>query len=176
MTAVYALSRLPACLEMLSRPGIALDAHLLRVSAIDDNKLKANCARALKNMTSDSTEAIEEGAVAALIAMSLEGKSKANKVSDDLVTPSPMAYPKPPLPPCAEEKVDAAKHLFVVPKSVTAGGESDTAIAHPDPPETEDAHEDAMYPAEELDGPELSRADEPGLHRRRVRLPEAADE
>ena len=75
MSAVYALSRLPSCLELLSRPSVGLDAQLLRVSAMDDDKLKANCARALKNMTSDSTEAIEEGAVAALIAMSLEGKA-----------------------------------------------------------------------------------------------------
>jgi len=121
---------------------------------MDDDKIKANCARALKNLTSDSTEAIEEGAVAALIAMSLEGKSKSNKVSDEIVPPSVPVYGKSPLPPCADEKIDAERHQFVVTKSVTAGGESDTALSHPDPPVTEDAHEDALYPAEELDGPE----------------------
>lgn len=154
VTAVYALSRLPACLDMLSRPGISLDAHLLRISALDDDKLKANCARAMKNLTSDSTEAIEEGAVAALIAMSLEGKSKATKVSDEIVPPLPYLYQKPPQPPCIEVKVDATKHMFVVPKVVTAGGEADTAIEHPDPPLADDVQEEVLYAAEDLDGPD----------------------
>ena len=90
VSAVYALSRLPTCLDMLARPPISLDQQLLRVSAMDDPRLKANCARALKNMTSDSTEAIEEGAVAALIAMSLEGKARNSKVADEL---APTAIP-----------------------------------------------------------------------------------
>ena len=50
--------------------------HLLKLTQSEDPKIKANCARTLKNMTSDSTEALEEGAVANLIAMSLEGKEK----------------------------------------------------------------------------------------------------
>lgn len=139
---------------MLSRHGIALDAHLLRVSAMEDGRLQANCARALKNMTSDSTEAIEEGAVAALIAMSLEGKAKNSKVSDDLVMPGFYTYPKSTPPSCADEQIDSVKYLFVLPKSVVQGGESDTDLAHPDPPITEDVHEDALFPAEDLDGAE----------------------
>lgn len=121
---------------------------------MDDDKLKANCARALKNMTSDSTEAIEEGAVAALIAMSLEGKAKNNKVSDDLATPEAVAYSVSPAPRCADESVDVVKFTFVLPKVVIPGGESQTGIAHPEKPVSEDVHEDALFPAEELEGPE----------------------
>ena len=43
-----------------------------KLSLIENPKIKANCGRAYKNFNSDLNEAIEEGAVASLIAMSLE--------------------------------------------------------------------------------------------------------
>ena len=50
-----------------------MDAQLIYLSQkSDSSKIRHNCARVLKNLTADSTEAIEEGAVAALIAISLE--------------------------------------------------------------------------------------------------------
>lgn len=48
------------------------DRILLKLSQTENAKLKANCSRSLKNLSSDASETIEEGAVAALIAMSLE--------------------------------------------------------------------------------------------------------
>ena len=50
----------------------AVDRLLLKLSQGDSAKVKSNCSRALKNLSSDASETIEEGAVAALIAMSLE--------------------------------------------------------------------------------------------------------
>jgi hypothetical protein len=58
-----------------SRQGLleaGADRILLKISQTENPKLKANCSRSLKNLSSDATETIEEGAVAALIAMSLE--------------------------------------------------------------------------------------------------------
>lgn len=58
-----------------SRQGLldaGADRILLKLSQTENQKLKANCSRSLKNLSSDATETIEEGAVAALIAMSLE--------------------------------------------------------------------------------------------------------
>jgi uncharacterized secreted protein with C-terminal beta-propeller domain len=58
-----------------SRQGLldaGADRILFKISQTENPKLKANCSRSLKNLSSDATETIEEGAVAALIAMSLE--------------------------------------------------------------------------------------------------------
>ena len=60
--------------------------HLLKLSQNDDLRVKANCARTLKNLSSDSSEALEEGAVANLIAMSLEGKEKVT-IKEELEIP-----------------------------------------------------------------------------------------
>lgn len=63
------------------------DRILLKLSQTENPKLKANCSRSLKNLSSDASETIEEGAVAALIAMSLEGKS-GNKNAEDIEIPN----------------------------------------------------------------------------------------
>jgi hypothetical protein len=71
---LYAMTKIPACREFLAAAdkGMNADVHLMRLSQLDNPRLKSNCARTLKNLASDASEAIEEGAVAALIAMSLE--------------------------------------------------------------------------------------------------------
>lgn len=51
---------------------IQIDRIINKLSLIDNPRIKANCGRAYKNFNSDLNEAIEEGAVASLIAMSLE--------------------------------------------------------------------------------------------------------
>jgi hypothetical protein len=70
VSAIYSLSRIPACREQLMSASV--DRLLLKLSQGDSAKVKTNCSRALKNLSSDASETIEEGAVAALIAMSLE--------------------------------------------------------------------------------------------------------
>lgn len=71
---LYAMTKIPVCREFLASAdkGLNADVHLMRLSQLDNPRLKSNCARTLKNLASDANEAIEEGAVAALIAMSLE--------------------------------------------------------------------------------------------------------
>lgn len=73
-----------------SRQGLldaGADRILLKISQTENTKLKANCSKCLKNLSSDASETIEEGAVAALIAMSLEGKS-GNKNTEDIEIPN----------------------------------------------------------------------------------------
>ena len=69
------MSRMASCRQLLSE-GVNADLTLLRLSSQgDSDRIKGNCARVLKNLTSDVNEAIGEGDVAALIAMSLEVSS-----------------------------------------------------------------------------------------------------
>ena len=66
------MSKIPKCREFLLQESIKFDSLLTSLSQTDNIKLKHNCSRVLKNLSADSTEAIEEGAVAALIQISLE--------------------------------------------------------------------------------------------------------
>eukprot|EP01035_Chromulina_nebulosa_P020117 gene20117-26123_t len=86
ISALYGMSRMPKCREFLSVPPLNIDATLIALSHTESNNIKRNIARVLKNLSADSNEAIEEGAVAALIAISLEGKQK-NKVGNDIYLP-----------------------------------------------------------------------------------------
>ena len=70
--AIFSLTKLPSCRHLLVAAGA--DKLLLKWSQ-HSAKLKVNCTNALKNLTSDAAEAIEEGTVAALIAISLEVSS-----------------------------------------------------------------------------------------------------
>lgn len=67
---IYSLSKIPSSRQQLLE--VDADRILFKLSQSEDPKLKANCSRSLKNLSSDAAETIEEGAVAALIAMSLE--------------------------------------------------------------------------------------------------------
>lgn len=75
------MSKLPKCREFLTSSPISMDAHLIALSQkTESSKVRHNCARVLKNLTADSSEAIEEGAVAALIAISLEVMSSFDRL------------------------------------------------------------------------------------------------
>ncbi len=67
---IHAFARQGKCREFLLALGI--DRILIKHSTSENPKIRANSARALKNLNSDVNEAIEEGAVSTLIAMSLE--------------------------------------------------------------------------------------------------------
>lgn len=70
--AIFAMSKVSASRDFLTSPPIQIDRLLIQLSGVDSAKIKANINRAYKNLNSDLNEAIEEGAVANLIAMSLE--------------------------------------------------------------------------------------------------------
>jgi hypothetical protein len=61
ISCLFALSRRANCRDFLTEGPLHADMHLLKLSQSDDPKIKANCARTLKNLTSDSSEALEEG-------------------------------------------------------------------------------------------------------------------
>jgi hypothetical protein len=58
VSCVFVLSKRAHCRDFLTDAPLHLDMHLLKLSQSDDPKIKANCARTLKNMTSDSSEVI----------------------------------------------------------------------------------------------------------------------
>jgi BioD-like phosphotransacetylase family protein len=70
--AIYGFSKINSCREFLMAPPFQIDRVINKLSMLENPKIKANCGRAYKNLNSDVNEAIEEGAVASLIAMSLE--------------------------------------------------------------------------------------------------------
>jgi hypothetical protein len=72
VSVIYAMSKMTNCRDMLSSSPVHADMVLLRLSQGENPRIKSNCARTLKNLNSDANEAIEEGTVSALIAMSLE--------------------------------------------------------------------------------------------------------
>lgn len=83
VSAINAMSRMASCRSMLSE-GVNADMALIRISQADSERLKSNCARTLKNLTSDVNEAIGEGDVAALIAMSLEVRQRVYLITYDI--------------------------------------------------------------------------------------------
>ena len=75
VSVIYSMAKMSSCRLFLSSSPVNADAHLIKLSQHDNPRLKSNIARTIKNLVSDANEAIEEGAVAALIAMSLEVSS-----------------------------------------------------------------------------------------------------
>lgn len=70
--AMYFMSKVSSSRDYLLSPPVNLDRVLIPITNHDNPKIKANVGRVYKNLNSDINEAIEEGAVATLIAMSLE--------------------------------------------------------------------------------------------------------
>lgn len=88
--ALFSLTKIGVIRDLLLSPPLHIDRVLSKLQFSTDPtvtaKIKANVTRAQKNLNSDLNEAIEEGAVATLIAMSLEGKLK-NQASDEYIQP-----------------------------------------------------------------------------------------
>jgi hypothetical protein len=70
INSIYSLSKLPSAREYLLSNGA--ERILSKIAQIDNAKLKNLASKTLKNLSADVSETIEEGAVASLIAMSLE--------------------------------------------------------------------------------------------------------
>lgn len=134
VSAVYAMSKLPKCRDIIcSLPyNIEIELQKLCQSQSSGNvEVKANCTRTLKNLSMDAVEAIEEGTVAALIAMSLEGKMKAKAAEDyHPYAIIPLRVEKLPPPECMTEVVADAQ-WFDTHNPITGGA----AGKGPEPPE-----------------------------------------
>lgn len=67
------VSKLPKCRELLVKPPIEIENHINEImNSTEDSKLKHLCSKVLKNVSIESSNAIEEGAVANLISTSLD--------------------------------------------------------------------------------------------------------
>lgn len=153
-------AKYPAGRVLLLTPSLAIDRTLTALNNHTNLKIKANIARTFKSINTDPNEAIEEGTVASLIAMSLEGKIK-NPANDDLWYPQLEALGLSKVPaPCAHHElgqgVKTEEFSWFEQVSVTKGG---AAGKGPDPPEPPTSVVDGSkeYPnmAEEVDGVEL---------------------
>jgi hypothetical protein len=140
VTVVYTMARQATARDMLSNNPVNANAHLLSISEKygDNVKLQANCARTLKNLNSDANDALEEGAVKALISMSLEGKR--TKVGDELQMAScePVVLVGRPVPSCKHEAMMVQDRCWFANKIVTPGGDAGKGPEAPQPTMDED--------------------------------------
>jgi len=154
VTAMFAFSKVHTTRVLLADT-VNADMHLMKILQQEHSaQLKANCARTLKNMNSDPNEAIEEGTVAALIAMALDGKK--TNVVDNLNAPNaiPMKLKDISLPQCGTLDVDAA--LWYGEKVIASGGSAGKGPDPPQPPPMTD-DDSVAHPllTDELDGGEM---------------------
>lgn len=124
---------------MMASP-LHIDRILTHIGSTTENaRIKANSNRAYKTLNADVNEAIEEGAVANLIAMSIEGKLK-NQASDEFILPLalPLSESKLQPPGCTKDilltilqRNTACWYSKVV---VAKGGAAGKGPDPPDPP------------------------------------------
>jgi hypothetical protein len=112
----------------------------------------------MKNLASDGNEAIEEGTVAALIAISLEGKAQRTKVGDEVRTPVVKQPPPREIPDTGIATFDTSQYHWYCDKEVTIGGEVGDGPGHPAPPQMNQESDSSTYgraSLEELDSSEV---------------------
>ena len=109
-----------------------------KVIVTDNTTLKANCSRALKALSSDAAESLEEGTVSSLIAMSLEGKSLQLKEEVLQVEVSPQNFKYNGPPTCIYENGEFSQYqAWKETHQVRLGGSAGKGPPAPDPPEME---------------------------------------
>lgn len=134
ISACFALSKVPRCRELMTSSSISLDTYLIAISnKSESSKLRHNCARVLKNFALDSSEAIEEGAVAALIALSLDGRPK-SRIGFDVTPPEivPISFIKGKPPSCIDDTVYEGEWYETY--TCKKGGASSKGPEPPSPP------------------------------------------
>lgn len=136
VSAIYSMSKLSHLQEMLVGGEVNIDHLLLRLNNTGSARVKAKCNRILKNITSESTEAIEEGAVATLIASSLEPGKVKNKVTDDTVPPEifPLSYTGIKQPVGVYLDADPSTFMWFAEKVTAKGGAAGKGPDAPQPP------------------------------------------
>ena len=127
------LAKRSDCVEFLADPVLMAVPTLLKLSKTSEARVRANCARTLKHMTSDTTDALEEGAVASLLSMYFQGRDRL-VLSEDmgvpLIKPCPANDTTPPR--CIEDEITDTLWFHV--KVSTSGGPAGKGPPPPDPP------------------------------------------
>jgi hypothetical protein len=153
VSALFVMSKYPESRSYLASDPINADQLLLQMKADDDPKLKANISRAVKNLQSDINEAIEEGVVASLIAISLEGKQQKTKVTEDVRHIEVHPFATAAITDVGFDKFDGLAYFWYCEKEVSGGGEVGAGPPHPSPPHMGDSEGTyKQFGVEELDG------------------------
>ncbi len=156
VSVIYAMTKYPVTRGFLADDPINLDTFLNGINTEEDAKMKANVHRAIKNLTADSNEAIEEGVVASLIAISLEGKQTKAKVEEDTKAVDVHAIELAPLPDIGLGNFDTEQFFWYCEKTVKVGGEAGAGPDHPEPPHmNEDKQKFSQFEVEEVDASEV---------------------
>jgi hypothetical protein len=156
---MFALTKMPAARNILQDAKV--DKLLQKLLSSQNSKTKMLSGNALKNLSSDVNETIEEGAVAALIAQSLEGKGLAGKSDDNFVPPViAKADTKHASPPVSFDNVELSKFSastvpFHLHNEATPGDFASRGPPAPEPPQLS-SENSADFPSmiEDLDAGE----------------------
>ena len=156
VSTIYAMTKYPVTRAYLADDPINLDSFLNGINTEEDPKMKANVVRAMKNLNADSNEAIEEGVVASLIAISLEGKQTKAKVEEETRTVDVHPIEPAPLPDVGLSDFDTNQYFWYCDKAVKVGGEAGAGPDHPEPPVmNDDKQKFAQFEVEEVDPSEV---------------------
>jgi len=155
ITCLYLLSQRADCVEFLADPALQADIYLLKLSKSEDIRIRANCARTLKNMTSDSSETVPDGAIASLLSMYFEGKDRMD-LKDELGTPAiaALSTEDKEAPACINDEITDCVWYEV--KTCVPGG---PAGAGPPPPEPPRMNSEASTETSAIDEPETAELD-----------------
>ena len=155
ISAFWALSKLASSRVYLEDP-VGLNQYASDLSRTENQKLKANVTRLIKNLQSDANEAIEEGAVAALIAVSLEGKAQRQVAGNEMRIPDILPLNITTSLNCGVEEFDSVPFLFHVEKEVLPGGAAGKGPGLPEPPAMNmNSNTYSQFRVDELDGSEV---------------------
>lgn len=105
INALYFISKNSTGRALLSGPPANIDMKLMTLLKKCSSGMRACCSRVLKNLSSDASEELEDGAVAALIALSFDSKiNKQQEVVDPpIIVPVDTKSFKAPL--CSRENI-----------------------------------------------------------------------
>ena len=155
ITCLYLLSQRADCVEFLADPAIQADIYLLKLSKSEDAQIRANCARTLKNMTSDSSESVPDGAIASLLSMYFEGKDRMD-LKDELGAPAmaPLSTEDKAAPACVDDAITDC--VWYEAKECVSGGPAGSGPPPPEPPRMDS---EASTETSVIDEPETAELD-----------------
>ena len=143
VSAVYALSKIPRARDISLQVGV--DAELEKIPVNDNPEMKSNVSRTIKNLSSEAAEALEEGTITSLIAMSLEGKK--SQLKEDVLPAEELTqrYKSAGVPSFFLSDGDfSAYSPYLMPYEATLGGSAGKGPPAPDPPSMDSESTDAF--------------------------------
>ena len=132
INALYFISKNSAGRALLSGPPSNIDMKLMTLLKVCSAGMRACCSRVLKNLSSEASDELEEGAVAALIALSFDNKMNKHQEIVDPPTIIPVDAKAFKAPLCTRENIQV--EIYVEKHTVQKCGDVGKGPKPPEPP------------------------------------------